>query len=526
MSSTGRDLRRAQRLLAFTAALVATGPGAAQPLDPPRAYLVSGEGAMTLRGPHCCGDSRFTGRFEAAYGIDGSGQVTLNRVSVQLDDLDVVVDAFLGLWTERITFRCTSAGSRAPALGFHDGSGGLSFPAGALTIDGVSHEERLPDGTCAAEGVAFEATNNAAVTAVHDPLADVFGLNAAFLTTLDGESYELGLRLDGHFLNRPPEARLGLLTPQSLQPGCPAYWRWDESQAWELVAEANSPGGLKATPVSSSVDPDGAWASGDVLAERWFLSRDSGPRVLLGDGRYLAPAVFEFGPVHRLELLAADQSGALDADVCQFRVVDGLPPEVTAPPPLLVACSEPGGATPGGSPPLAAFLGSASATDLVDPAPLRLTTMSAGMPVLDSSFFPQDGLAHEVTFWFRDAWGNTGSSASSVTVVDGGAPSVAVGLSPLTLPATGKWWVISASLSASDDCGAPVALQLASIHSNAPAYDAADILDAAYGSDDRSFVLRGRLAAPGVPRVYEVTYQGRDAAGNAALVTATVKVSQ
>ena len=66
--------------------------------------------------------------------------------------------------------------------------------------------------------------------------------------------------------------------------------------------------------------------------------------------------------------------------------------------------------------------------------------------------------------------------------------------------------------------------RLLSIVSNAPGYDAGDILGASYGSDDRGFYLYSRLAAPGVRRVYTITYEARDAAGNASLVRTTVTV--
>ena len=75
-----------------------------------------------------------------------------------------------------------------------------------------------------------------------------------------------------------------------------------------------------------------------------------------------------------------------------------------------------------------------------------------------------------------------------------------------------------------DACGGTVSLRLISIKSNAPSYDASDILDATYRTDDRGFYLFSRPAGPGLARIYTITYQATDLAGNSRVATTTVTV--
>jgi hypothetical protein len=238
----------------------------------------------------------------------------------------------------------------------------------------------------------------------------------------------------------------------------------------------------------------------------------------------VGPVLFEWGPTHRVELLSLDHRGASDAAECPFRVIDTRPPAVTPPPPITLGCTQPGGTSSATSPQLRAFLSGASARDLADPAPVALPPTVGGAAVAPATLFPADGLGRTVRFRFRDRFSNVGSADSRVTVVDVVPPSLTVTLSPPSLAANNKYWWIAATLAGSDDCGGTLRYKLVKITSNAPAFDAGDILDASYGADDRGFFLFSRLAVPGVPRVYTVVYHAIDAAGNVKTAAAQLVV--
>lgn len=522
--------RRLSRAAAGGVLALAGGAAAAAttPLDPPRQYLVRGNGNATVSGAHCCGDSRFTGRFEAAYQVASSGAAQLTALRIALDDIDVVVhDGFLGLFSTRAAVRCAAASNTVPAAGGTSAPTMLKFPAGTVKLFGQSSATRFADGACDDPSIDFQGTNDVDVQVVHDPGANRFALDGTFHVDVEGTLYTLALNLAGGYTNRPPQATLALrpLGAPYPQGGCPAYQRWN-GQLWEWVAEANHPNGLVGDLRSFSGDPDVAgWSQGDVFAERWFDTRDGGARVLLGQGRELTTRTFGWGAAHLVELLAIDHVGASAAAACAFRVIDTRPPVVTAPAPLVLGCSTTGGATPASSAALQTFLNAATATDAADAAPVRLTPTLAGSAVTGTTLFAADGVARAVAFPFRDFSGNVGQATSTVTVRDTLAPLASAVATPATLAATYKWWWISFALAGSDNCGGGLTWRLISVVSNAPSYDAGDILNASYGTDDRGIYLFTRPAAPGVPRVWTVTYEVKDAAGNAAFVEAKVKVS-
>ncbi len=507
-------------------AAIAAGPAAAvTPLDPPQQFLVQGTGALRVSGPHCCGATRLTGRFDARYQITSSGAVTLAGLSLQLDDADVVVeDGFLGLFNQRIQLRCGNAATRDAGLGVRASATSLKFAPGALTLDGLASEGRAADGACVAPTLELAAANNSEVLVTHDPTANRFALSTTFHTTLADGGYDLLLDLVGRFTNRPPRAVLDILTPQNPQGGCPAFSRWN-GQLWERVAEANDPNGLKGTLHSASYDPDGGWAHGDVTLETWHVAKDADPRGRIGRGTFLGPLTFPWGPVYQVELLASDHGGASAAAACTFRVIDTRPPTIVVPAPLVTACTTAGGATRATSTPLATFLAAARATDLADPAPVALAPQMAGLDVAATTLFPADNVARAVSFRFRDRAGNVGSASAPVTISDSLKPNVALTLIPGALPATSRWYRIDANLTASDNCGGAVTLRLVKVSSNAPSLDATDIVDANLGTDDRIFYLFARRASVSLARVYTAVYEGRDLAGNVRQVAAQVVVN-
>ena len=501
---------------------------AAQLLDPPADYRVQGTAEMYVHGSRCCGDTRFAGRFDGAYSVTSSGDVVLSSLRLELDDRDIVVtDGFLGLFSTRVALRCPSGAltelAHGRLLGAAGGPGRLQFDVGTLKFGAASSENRDKDGSCDAPTLELDAQNNAPVLLTHYPLLNQFAFTGHFTTTISGDSYSLDLNLAGSYSNRPPVATVALLTPGVPQGGCPARQRWN-GQQWEWVADANDRRGWVGEPYSYSFDRDGTSGRSDIYNELWYRSRDSGPRALIGQGVHLPAEVFEWGPRHTLELLAVDYAGASSAEACQFRVIDATPPTVIPPKPLTLSCTVPGGVTPPSSPELRAFLAGATATDIVDPAPVQLPPQLGGRDVTDTTLFPADNVAHPVAFRFRDATGNVGSASSSVTVADVHPPSASVSVTPAVARATGGWLKVRARLTATDDCGGLISWRLVSIVSNAPWLDAADIRGARLGFDDRSFSLRARRGRLGVARIYTITYEARDVAGNRTLATARVVV--
>jgi hypothetical protein len=497
---------------------------AAPPLDPPRQYEVRGEGYATIAGPSCCGETRFSGRFDAAYQVSSAGQVTLASLRVVLDDAEVdVPGGFLGLFSETVRVRCAALGAKRTALGWMSG-GELHFPTGAIRLAGFAAQERLTSGACGPGTLHLdEAGNSSPVQILHDPVANRVELDATFNGTVEGESepYVIRFRSTGHFTNRPPFAALQFETPAAPQGiNCPAVLQ--PNLGW--VAEANAPGGLVARLRSSSSDPDGppgGPSGADLLSDRWLLSRSGGPRELIGLGYRTDPVTFEWGPTHRLELLTMDLSGATSAAQCSFRVVDTRPPVVSPPPSATVGCSQSGGATPNTSTAVRTFVDGGSAVDLADPSPTRLTPRLGSTNITGTTFFPADGVARQVTFRFQDDGGLIGTANSSLTVIDE-PPNVAVTVTPSHIPADHQWHTIQATVTASDACGGPITLKLHKIASNAPTYDDTDISGASIGTYDLTFKLYGRLGLKGKPRIYRITYLGADSAGNTRLATAEV----
>lgn len=507
----------------IAAALACAAPARAAALDPARQYRVRGEGVITIAGPHCCGGTRFAGTLQAAFEVRSSRHAALASLRFDLYDADVVVhDGFLGLFSHRVQLRCPSVALSGVARGWFDGIDRITFPAGALAVAGSSAEERLADGTCGDSTLELEATTDAPAALRYDPAGNWFEVNASFRATMAGDTYALTIQATGQFDNRPPAAVLALETPEVPQGNCPAYRRWD-GQAWEDVAEANDPRGLVATPRSDAMDPDPPGGRGDVFNDRWYLTRDAGDRMLVGDGYRLPPATFEWGPVHHLELLALDHMGAAGVSSCRFRVVDTRAPVVTAPVPLTLGCTQPGGVSPATSGQLRQFLASGRATDQADASPTPLQVLTTTGPITDSTLFPADGVARPVRFRFEDDAHNVGWADSAVTVRDTVPPAVSLSLTPNALPPSHTFHPIAASITASDSCGGVVHMRLVTIRSNAPAYDGSDIVGAVFGTDDRGFHLYARPAPDG-PRIYTVVYEGRDAAGNVKTVSAKVVV--
>jgi hypothetical protein len=109
--------------------------------------------------------------------------------------------------------------------------------------------------------------------------------------------------------------------------------------------------------------------------------------------------------------------------------------------------------------------------------------------------------------------------------IDSEAPSLSVTLSPATLsPANNKLITIDATITASDNADPDPAITLVSITIGGDANGKnEDIVDAAFGTDDRSFQLRAEKSGKS-GRVYTIVYRATDRSGNATDVSAQVFV--
>ncbi len=498
---------------------------ATTPLDPPESFRVRGQAVVAIDGPGCCGSAPLDGTFDASYDLDPVGTVTLRRLVLGLEDTNVIVrGGFLGLFSERIFVRCGNVGLDGVAIGSRAAPDRLDFAPGSVKLHASAAESREPTGDCAELTLSAAGLNTSIVRVTHKPNEDAVAIEASMTLHAEGETYVMNLTGTGRYTNRPPRAALAFRLPDGTVPqgGCPAFSYWN-GQQFEDVAEANGPSGLTASLLSYSSDPDGTWGAADVFNDLWFDSRGSGPRTRIGSGRAVGPLTFDWGQPHAVELLALDHVGAAGVTACRFRVIDTRPPAVQAPPPLVIGCSTPGGATRATSPVLAAFLGAAIASDVVDTTPTPLAPQVGGVDVTPTTLFPANA-SRTVRFRFSDDAGRIGTADGSVTVQDVLPPSLTVTVNPPVLPKSNSFFPVNATPAGTDACGGTLTYRLVSITSNAPAFDASDIASASLGTDDRSFLLRGRPASPTVPRFYKVLYDVKDAAGNRTSASAIVTV--
>jgi len=115
---------------------------------------------------------------------------------------------------------------------------------------------------------------------------------------------------------------------------------------------------------------------------------------------------------------AEDNAGNKEPIKSQTVRLDKTSPVVTPPASISVAATEAAGARGSASPVLATFLAGGTATDNLDPSPVRLAPQVSGANVGNTTLFPL-GTTTVVAFRFQDVAGNLGSANSSVTVVSG-----------------------------------------------------------------------------------------------------------
>jgi hypothetical protein len=167
-----------------------------------------------------------------------------------------------------------------------------------------------------------------------------------------------------------------------------------------------------------------------------------------------------------------------------------------------------------------------SASSDPDGEPLSFTWFGEfgvlGGPVVNA---PLSLGTHTVLLMVSDGNGASGTTSATlnVTVRDTTAPTLTVALSRTQLwPPNHRLVPIDATIAVSDVCSASPRVVLDSITSNEPGTD--DIQSAAFGTDDRSFLLRAERLGNGTGRVYTVTYRAVDGSGNTTVQRAEVRV--
>lgn len=140
---------------------------------------------------------------------------------------------------------------------------------------------------------------------------------------------------------------------------------------------------------------------------------------------------------------------------------------------------------------------------------------------------------HLITLVVKDEWSSSDPKTVLITVQDTQPPSLQVSLTPTVLwPADHRMVRIDALINASDSCSnAQPTVVLTSITSDQPdngfgdGDTANDIQDAAFGTFDRSFLLRAERAGNDPRgRTYTVTYTAIDASGNCTQQSGTIRV--
>lgn len=516
---------RCLAVLFATAAAPGLGPGpalAALPEVPDR-FTVVGEGQVEVRGAVVP-----IRRFQGELVVRSDGTATLARLSAEPRGGVFHVSWFLG--GTDVPVMCPEAASFGAIGGRVDASGNLVFWPGARIVT-TYWEEGGPfvNGCPGAGGWSrVTATTDRPLTGFHDPVGDVFRLDGLFHATVEGEGVDIRVTLAGRYENRPPRAAIGIagegIPDWRVQGGCPVLTGVNPPSA-----EANGPDGLRLTLLSASSDPDGSLARSDLALEQWFHWRGVDPgsagstSTFLGRGRRVGPVLFEFGPPHTVVLSSRDFTGAEDRARCAFYVDDSTPPVVTPPPPLRIPCAGIRGVTPGEHPPLARWLEEGTASDLVDPAPVRLTAQVAGADVTDSTLFPIGTTT--VAFRFYDRFYNVGQATSTVTVTARLLSDLTFDFDRPFLPGTGRWIRVLPRFAFRDLCGVPIRLRLLAVKSNGPE-DIETLVRPSQGAKGEPALelLAVPLEAGKGPRVYTVTYLATDADGNQRELTSELRV--
>lgn len=315
---------------ALALAALATGPGcASRPAPPdvlalPASYRVQADGELRID------DLRVPGRLRMHYLVHPNGGVVVSDLTAWIRDVDIVTH-FLFWETDRERLRCTEFSNDLAFPGRLEAGGRLVFPPDTVELTGLSFTRRDPGGTCSGATRQITTRNNADVVVTHDPTGDRFAMTGSFRGRYEGEDLTIRISMAGAFLNRPPEALLGVFEAPGAMPtgGLPTEFDLPQGGCPPLRgvnppgAVANSPQGLRLHLISLSSDPDGrvSRGRGDIARDVWSLSTDGGPFHSIGSGQIVGPVLFELHRDHVLALTTSDHSRAAARMLCRFRVI-------------------------------------------------------------------------------------------------------------------------------------------------------------------------------------------------------------
>ena len=215
-----------------------------------------------------------------------------------------------------------------------------------------------------------------------------------------------------------------------------------------------------------------------------------------------APSIFPLGTT-TVTWMATDDSGNSDVDTQDVEVVDTTPPGLIVPGDVQAECTGPSG-TP---------------VALGDPTVSDVCWCSVSLGNDAPATFPLGSTT--VTWTATDGSSNASSDTQQVTVVDTTPPVLEVTVTPSQLwPPQHQMVPIHATIIATDICDASPTVELVSITSNQPDDDLGDgafvddVQEAAFGTDDRDFLLRAERSGTGEARFYTIVYRATDGSGN------------
>lgn len=209
--------------------------------------------------------------------------------------------------------------------------------------------------------------------------------------------------------------------------------------------------------------------------------------------------------------VATNSQGSATSNAAVLVVQDVTPPVLTLPASQTVEATSPAGAT-------ATF--AATAVDNVDgPVPVTFSPASG-------STFPLGPTT--VTVTATDAAGNAATGTFTITVVDTTAPVFASLTASTTSlwPANHKMVAVTLTATASDTASGPVTFKILSATSSEPdnGLGDGDTADDIAITGAMTLNLRAERSGSGPGRVYTITVEARDAAGNTSTQTVTVSV--
>ena len=284
----------------------------------------------------------------------------------------------------------------------------------------------------------------------------------------------------------------------------------------DITVECSSQGGVPGT------DPQiQAWLAQVVADDA------CGGVALTHDLPAFLPSACGAGHPTTVNFRALDDCGLETLGSATITVRDTTPPDVVAPPPLVLECDGPGG-IPASDPRIARWLASATAIDVCDGAVIT----NDAPPFFASGCVP--GETTLVTFIATDNCGNTGGETSPITVVDTTPPEVeSVGFDGICLwPPNHKYYCIddvAAEIVANDICDedAPT-LRVVECRSSQPDDDKGDghtVNDCITINDGKGVCLRSeRLGNDPRGRDYTVVAAVSDDCGNTVEAEGTIHV--